>query len=198
MHRENTMRISPLDLQTKTENKMKSTNNYGLVNVVQNDKFQYGVTDNDGKVIVPFGKYGWISGFDHGLARVKSISGLIRVDRGTVVVKNPKWGIIDMKGNEVLPVECDEVWNFLGKGRNSTRVIKNGQSYDFDLNSQELRSLVPRSRHRYVDQDEYNNEEYGSHYGKYAGSYAQDVMGYSDDVIDDAFDGDPEAYWNID
>ena len=33
---------------------------------------------------------------------------------------------------------------------------------------------------------------------KYAGTYAQDVAGYSDDVIDDAFDGDPDAYWNID
>ena len=41
-------------------------------------------------------------------------------------------------------------------------------------------------------------DDYGSSYGEYAGSYAQDVEGYSDDVIDDAFDGDPEAYWNID
>lgn len=35
-------------------------------------------------------------------------------------------------------------------------------------------------------------------YDNYNGSYAQDEMGYSDQVIDDAFDGDPEAYWNID
>ena len=27
---------------------------------------------------------------------------------------------------------------------------------------------------------------------------AQDVAGYSDDVINDAFDGEPDAYWNID
>ena len=32
----------------------------------------------------------------------------------------------------------------------------------------------------------------------YRGSYAQDVMGYSDDEIDTIFDGDPLAYWNID
>ena len=44
--------------------------------------------------------------------------------------------------------------------------------------------------------EECNN--YGSHYGEYAGTYAQDVMGYSDDVINDAFDGEPDAYWNID
>lgn len=35
-------------------------------------------------------------------------------------------------------------------------------------------------------------------YGRYGGSYAQDVMGYSDDDIDEIFDGDPDAYWNID
>ncbi len=35
-------------------------------------------------------------------------------------------------------------------------------------------------------------------YERYAGSYAQDEMGYSDDDIDTIFDGDPDAYWNID
>lgn len=33
---------------------------------------------------------------------------------------------------------------------------------------------------------------------RYASSYAQDEMGYSDDDIDTIFDGDPSAYWNID
>ena len=44
----------------------------------------------------------------------------------------------------------------------------------------------------------YYDEDYGTHYGEFEGSYAQDVMGLSDDVINDAFEGDPEAYWNID
>lgn len=35
-------------------------------------------------------------------------------------------------------------------------------------------------------------------YDRYNGSYAQDEMGYSDDDIDTIFDGDPDAYWNID
>lgn len=35
-------------------------------------------------------------------------------------------------------------------------------------------------------------------YERYRGSYAQDEMGYSDDDIDTIFDGDPDAYWNID
>jgi len=35
-------------------------------------------------------------------------------------------------------------------------------------------------------------------YGKYAGSYAQEIEGFSDDIIDDVFEGDPDTYWNID
>jgi hypothetical protein len=39
---------------------------------------------------------------------------------------------------------------------------------------------------------------YSQSYGKYSGTYAQDVEGLRDDVIDDAHNGDPDAYWNID
>lgn len=41
-------------------------------------------------------------------------------------------------------------------------------------------------------------EESPSTYERYNGSYAQDVEGWSDQDIDDVFDGDPDAYWNID
>lgn len=33
---------------------------------------------------------------------------------------------------------------------------------------------------------------------EYAGTYAHDVEGFCDDDIDTIFDGDPDAYWNID
>lgn len=33
---------------------------------------------------------------------------------------------------------------------------------------------------------------------QYAGTYAHDETGFSDDEVDTIFDGDPEAYWNID
>ena len=31
-----------------------------------------------------------------------------------------------------------------------------------------------------------------------AGTYSHDEAGYSDEEIDIIFDGDPDAYWNID
>ena len=36
------------------------------------------------------------------------------------------------------------------------------------------------------------------HEDEYAGTYAHDVAGFSDEEIDDIFDGEPDAYWNID
>ena len=50
----------------------------------------------------------------------------------------------------------------------------------------------------YDDYEGYSYEQDEPTYDKYNGSYAQDVMGYSDDDIDTIFDGEPDAYWNID
>lgn len=41
-------------------------------------------------------------------------------------------------------------------------------------------------------------EYYGGSYSSYSDSYAQYNEGLSDDFIDNALGGDPEAYWNID
>lgn len=48
------------------------------------------------------------------------------------------------------------------------------------------------------DYDDYDDYDRRESYGQYAGSYAQDVEGLSDDFINDVLDGDPDAYWNID
>jgi len=49
----------------------------------------------------------------------------------------------------------------------------------------------------YVQHD-YDYDDNGSGYGRYAGTYVQDEMGWSDEDIDTVLDGDPDAYWNID
>lgn len=42
----------------------------------------------------------------------------------------------------------------------------------------------------------YDYEDY--RHDDFEGTYADDVAGYDDDTIYEAFDGDPDAYWNID
>lgn len=41
-------------------------------------------------------------------------------------------------------------------------------------------------------------EDCDDDYSEYWGTYAHDIAGLSDDDINDALEGDPEAYWNID
>ena len=194
---------------------------YGNVTVIQRSDYQWGIIDSNGNEVVPFGKYAWIDGFEKGLARVRShgkitysknIVAIIGLDEDPIIEgqeeiqkviqrefeEHPesfsKWGIINELGEEVLPVVYDEVWNFLGKGRFSTKAVKAGVEHDIRFD--ELNPVLKPKRVISVCDDD--NDDYGTHYGEYAGTYAQDVAGYSDDVINDAFDGDPDAYWNID
>lgn len=134
----------------------RSERTYGNVKVIQNSRRQWGVEDLEGNVIVPYGKYEWIDGFDQGLARVRTVGQItytknieelyVGVGSGNVeIITNQgeihqrvlkdrenrpevfaKWGIINEKGEEVLPVEYDEIWKFLGKNLSSTKVVKNG------------------------------------------------------------------------
>ena len=157
---------------------------------VQNNNFEYAVLNIDGTVVVPFGKYSWIDGFDNGLARVK----IGKVTNGQKDNGN-KWGLINENGKEVLPLEYDDIWTFYGKKRVTTKVIKGNVAQNVILSE-----ILGKDEVQEYDcsSSNYYDDDYGTSYGKYAGTYAQDVEGYSDDVIDDAFDGDPDAYWNID
>lgn len=152
--------------------------------VVENKKWEYGIITISGEVIVPFGKYDLIEGFDRGIARVK-------IGKRSNGYKNHgnKWGIIDSSGKEVLPVEYDEIWQFQGKGFKNIIVEKDGFQKRIPISS------LIGEKHDINKGEEISQR---SRYGEYAGSYAQDVMGYSDDVINDVFEGDPDAYWNID
>lgn len=188
--------------------------NYGSVTVVENRDYQWAVIDNQGNIMVPFGKYGWIDGFDSGLARVRthsqaekardSIAQFFKIpkDRIGVEVDNHcnrakyKWGIINEKGEEVLPVIYDNIWNFYRKNRYSTQVEKDGHSSEVYFKNLNPSLTEGYRQHSSYDYDYYYEED--SHYDEFAGSYAQDVMGYSDEDIYDAFDGDADAYWNID
>lgn len=202
-------------------------NKFDSVIVFETSDYQWGVKDLEGNIIVPAGKYGWIDGFDHGLARVRthkdpgragSLIGIVNLepkdgepdvisgkenvqayinkDKSLHPENYAKWGIINEKGEEVLPVEYDDVWNFKGKGRLSTRVVKDGQASEVNFHDLNPDILEPSSYSSDTEGDWCDYDR--PHYEEYAGSYAQDVEGYSDEDIDDAFDGDPDAYWNID
>lgn len=159
----------------------------------------YSVIDFQGNVIIPFGKYNYIDGFDTGLARVKigsTTNGLSNSDS--------LWGIIDEGGNENLEPIYANIWNFYNKSRMYTKVIQgDGREFEFHFKDRTLKySGYQRDKDKEFEdgmrdyQSLMNYKE--NTYEDFNGSYAQDIMDYSDQDIYDAFDGDPDAYWNID
>lgn len=157
---------------------------------VQDRNLGYAVLNTDGTEVVRFGKYSWIDGFDNGLAGVRTGN----VTNGQNE-NGDKWGLIDENGKEILPLEYDSIWTFYGKKRVTAKVVKGIVACDVILSE-----LLGKDKTQEKDNhpDFYDANDYGTNYGEYAGTYAQDLEGYSDDVIDDAFDGDPDACWNID
>ena len=85
---------------------------------------EYGVVDFNDNIIVPFGKYDWIDAFWRGLARVKMGKGI-----GPGYIPGTKYGIINTKGEEVVPVEYDEIWNFFAKDYPTIRLFKDNKKY---------------------------------------------------------------------
>lgn len=64
----------------------------------------------------------------------------------------------------------------------------------------EKASFMNSEHHCSPEECHFDHEEdfYPETYTEYNGSYAQDEMGWSDQMIDDVLEGDPDLYWNID
>lgn len=158
----------------------------------------YAVINADGEIIVPFGRYDYIDGFDSGYARIK----LGKTTNG-VKDSGSLWGIINENGEEKLEPKYSNIWNFYDKSRQDARVEYGDKVYEFDL----CKGILHPQGHRKAEEEQLSQEmeDYRSlqdyrerTYNEYTGTYAQDEMGFSDQDINDAFEGDPDACWNID
>lgn len=101
-----------------------------------------------------------------------------------LLVKEGKVGLANERYVIVLPCVYDKILSVKEK----SKVLEDGEEKEVPLRAYK--------NSRIIDWD--TSDNYTVSYGRYAGSYAQDEMGYSDDDIDTIFDGDPDAYWNID
>lgn len=170
--------------------------NYNRIILHSLDK-GYAVFDEKGENIVPFGKFAYIDGFEYGYARIR----LNTESKNNTL----NWGIIDEYGDIVLEPKYKYIHNFYGTSQKYANVEDNdGNKYEFNFYERELESEgsyeyeEQKWQKELEDYDSLQEYMYNQTYDEYGGSYAQDVMGYSDQEIGDAFDGDPDAYWNID
>ena len=108
----------------------------------------------------------------------------------TILYKNDKCGLINKNGDIIMPLKFDSIKII---GENISAKINNIYEHYTIIDEQ----LHKREKVETIQTADSVRMETPT-YERYAGSYAQDEMGYSDDDIDTIFDGDPDAYWNID
>lgn len=166
---------------------------------VQDKEYKWGVVDEDENVIVPFGKYAWIDGFQNGLAKVishkdtSSTNHICSLDIETGEVDETKiaaQGIINEKGEEVLPLEY-RVWKFYGKDFPTIKTFKDGVEH-----TQYYEQLNPDYKSDIDDDDDYDYQNYSDSYNDYQDDtdwceetwYAMTDGQYGD--MPEGFDGD--------
>jgi hypothetical protein len=144
-----------------------------------------GYLDKNGNMVIP-PQYDIVEDFSEGLAAVK---------------KNGKYGFINRNNETIVPFEYDALYSNFKNGIGGLIIysLKLGYNQVFEFNTQGevVRTYVQPSNDDPNDSD-YNfaNEDYSDDsptYDKYGGP-----NGYSDQFIDDVFDGDPSYAWNID
>lgn len=136
-----------------------------------------------GEVIVPYGTYYYMWGFDHNHCLVSTSSGTFK-----------NRAIIGIDGEILIsPDKYIDIYNFRGK----TAFKVEDNNHNISILSVESLNKVSNTNGTHEGSkcgDDYPYDEPGQ------GSYEQygGYNGYDDFTIDSAFDGDPEASWNID
>lgn len=133
---------------------------------VQNQEYKWGVVDEQENVIIEFGKYAWIDGFQNGLAKVIGyndntspyILGTFTDDwtfvKSADIPKRYEQGIIDENGNEVLALEYN-IWKFYGKDFPTIKAFKDGVEHKYYY-----KELNPK----YIDDDDISKTSYDNRY----------------------------------
>lgn len=108
-----------------------------------------------------------------------------------IVTLNNKKGILNELGEVIAEIKYDKFQFSYPTGVNAKNLQAKGW-----IDSEEfiLIESGAEDHSRRCNSSNYERQTYE----RYGGSYAQNEMGYSDDDIDTIFDGDPDAYWNID
>ena len=86
----------------------------GIRSICLNGKWG-AVKAKTGKLLVPFGKYDFIDGFNHGLARVKKRGCYYINEEDRHKNQKERWGIIDTFDEIILPLEYDAVYSFFNR-----------------------------------------------------------------------------------
>lgn len=177
-----------IDINTKNEvipyGKYNQINIKGMFLQVKKGSF-IGIIDIYDNIIVPL-KYKWISPIENS-SYVRVVKSFKEDDK---IVD--RWGIIDLPnllGNRII----EPYYDYINPIKDMmVFATKSNKRCCIDLcEMRDVQEYVAGSSLHTIFERE-------STYNDYKGSYVKDVMGYDDATISDAFEGDIDAYWNID
>lgn len=95
------------------------------LSMVRNQNYEYGYINKYNQQVIPFGKYRWCDClFVCGYARVLKYDSFEAKD---------KWGIIDTKGNIIIPFEYDKIWTLKEEYLNEVKAFKNNEEIKINL-----------------------------------------------------------------
>lgn len=131
---------------------------------VQNKEYKWGVVDENDKVIVEFGKYDWIDGFQNGLAKVigrhdttSPQSQLIDLETGKILPDRVEQGVINESGEEVIEMTDGYIiWKFYGKDYPSIVAVKDDIQNKFTF--EELNPILGGDRLDVKIRNNYDDE----------------------------------------
>ena len=157
---------------------------------LHNDKSLWGYANLNGEIkIVP--KFDCVGNFHAERAMYGEENTKYRYKEDDNCLKIYRYGFIDVKGKVIVPAIFSYVRDFDIKKQKAQVMIGEYANY-INLNGELLASWTVEKLKPHEMQSD------NRHYGEYSGTYAQDVEGWSDEEIGAAFDGEPDAYWNID
>lgn len=165
------------------------------ITVIQDKDYKWGAIDEDGKVIIPFGKYAWIDGFQNGLAKVIGHNDTMSPNIVAIFDGNlnevsssrvAEQGIVNESGEVVLPLEYN-IWKFYGKDYPTIKFFKGNEEHNVTF-----RSLNPSL----ADEVDDDNEDFLDRYDSGVDDYDDtDYMRDTWDAMTDGQYGDmPEGF----
>ena len=72
------------------------------LSMVRNQKYQYAYINQNNEEVIKFGIYSWCD--------PQFVCGYARVVKYSIIEQRDKWGIVDTKGNIIVPLEYDKIW----------------------------------------------------------------------------------------
>ncbi|WP_297234954.1 WG repeat-containing protein [uncultured Prevotella sp.] len=95
------------------------------LSMVRNQKYEYGYINQYNQQVVPFGKYLWCD--------CKFVCGYARVLKFDFFERKSRWGIINTKGNIIVPFEYDKIWTLKEGHLHEIKAFKGDEELKINL-----------------------------------------------------------------